>query len=100
MLSALLDAGVMFGVIALITGETPEFLTALLVSFGFALSLALGFAFLGPTGGLIALLPLVGVFGAILSMLYGAPLKWAVLGSLGFLAYKIAAVFVWAAILG
>jgi len=100
MLGMIIDAGVMFGVISVITGETPEFLTALLVSFGFALTLALCFSFLGPTGGLVALLPLVGVFGALLSMLYGAPLKWAVLGSLGFLAYKIAISFVWVAVLG
>lgn len=99
MLGMLVDAAVMFGVIAMITGETPEFLTALLVSLGFAIVLGVCFGFLGLTGGLIAVLPVVGVFGAILSTIYGAPLKWAIVGSLVFLAYKIAIAFVWAFVL-
>jgi hypothetical protein len=95
MLGVTLDAGVMYGVIALITGETPDFLTALFVSLGFAIGLALCFGFLGLVGGLIAVVPVVGLFGAILSMLYGMPLTRAIAGSAGFLAYKIAISLFW-----
>ena len=99
MLGLIIDAAVMFAVIAWLTGETPDFLTALLVSFGFAIALVLCFVYLGGVGGLIACVPLVGLFGVILSALYGAPLKWAVVGSLGFLVYKIGMSVLWMAIL-
>jgi hypothetical protein len=98
MLGMALDAGVMYGIITVIMGETPEFLTALLVSFGFALTLGLAFFSLGLLGGLAAAVLLAGVFGAILSFIYGAPLKSAILGSLVFLGYKVGISFALAAI--
>jgi hypothetical protein len=98
MLGVLLDAAAMFDVIALVTGETPEYLTAVLISLGFSIALAVCFIFLGLAGGLIALLPVVCLFGAILSWVYGASLKRAIAGSFGFLAYKIAIAFAFAAI--
>jgi hypothetical protein len=83
----------------MVTGEKPEMLGAVGVSFGFALVLGLCFMFLGPTVGLIAILPVVILFGAILSMMYGASLKRATIASGAFLAYKVAIGFVWAAML-
>ena len=94
MLGVLLDAGVMYGVIAMVSGETPEFLTALLVAIGFALAMG-ACMFLGLAGAIIAIVPLVVLFGALLSFLFGMPLSRAILGSGIFLVYKIVMVVTW-----
>ena len=93
MLGLLIDGVVMFAVIYLVTGETPDYVSAFLVSLGFAVVNLLCAIFLEPTVALIALLPVVGLFGAILSWMYGAPLKRAIAGSVGFLGYKTAMSF-------
>jgi hypothetical protein len=99
MLGLILDAAVMYGIIAAVSGETPEFLTALLISLGFAVAMFVSFLALGLAGGLIALLPLVILFGAILSAIYGMPLNRAIIGSAVFLVYKIVMAFVWAGLM-
>jgi hypothetical protein len=100
MLGLILDAGVMYAIIATVSGETPELLTAGLISFGFAVAMAVSLAFLGPFGAVVALVPVVALFGALLSALYGMPLNRAVLGAAAFLGYKLLMIFVWTALLG
>jgi len=100
MCGLVLDVIVMCGVITMVSGERPdEFLTPLLICLGFALAMAACSAYLGPILGLAALLPLVILFGVVLSSVFGMPLKRAILGSAIFLAYKVLIVFVLAALL-
>ncbi len=90
MCGLVLDTFVMYGVIALVSGERPDdYLTPLLVALGFSLTMAACSAYLGPMLALAALLPLVVLFGVILSALFGMPLKRAILGSTIFLVYKV-----------
>jgi hypothetical protein len=101
MCGIVLDTVVMFGVIALVSGEKPEdYLTPLLVSVGFAVAMAVCFGFLPPILALAALVPLVILFGVILSALFGMPLTRAILGSAIFLGYKLLILFLFAMLLG
>jgi hypothetical protein len=100
MCGIVLDTLVMYGVIAMVSGERPDdYLTPLLVSVGFSLTMGACAAYLPVALALAALLPLVILFGVILSALFGMPLKRAILGSCIFLAYKVALVVAFAFLL-
>jgi hypothetical protein len=100
MCGLILDTFVMYGVIAMVSGERPDdYLTPLLVSFGFSLTMAACAAFLPVVWFFVALVPLVILFGVLLSSLFGMPLKRAILGAAIFLVYKVLFEIAWAFLL-
>ena len=89
----ILDTLAMYWVITMLWDERPNKLVSssggLLISICFALAMAACFDFLGPILSLAALLPLVILFGVILSALFGMSRNHAILGSAILLVYKV-----------